>query len=258
VGSDHAVDWFEVDFGVERPVESLVLYFIDEGDSIVPPTRYDVEAWSGDRWVDLAGNRSPREPAGRRANRLTLSPVHASRVRVRFTHRPGAATGLSEIEVWGHAALPLPEPAARRRNLAAGATATASFSAAGDRVEHLTDMQIGFTRYARNRWSARGSPNARDWVAIDLGSVQTIAAIDLYLYGDRGLAAPTAYAVEIWNGRDWVPVGEQRRRPTQPTAWAMNRVVFDRVDTDRMRVVFDHALPSFTGVTEIMLWERAP
>ncbi len=35
----------------------------------------------------------------------------------------------------------------------------------------------------------------------------------------------------------------------------MNRVVFDSVVTDRLRVSFEHDLPSFTGVTEIMIWE---
>jgi hypothetical protein len=258
VGSDSAMDWFEVDFGVERAVESLALYFVEDGDSIVPPERYDVEAWMVDRWVKLDGRRSPETPAARRANRMTVDPVRASKLRVHFVHRGGAATGLSELEVWGHAPLPLAEPATSSRNLAHGATVTASFTSPGDEVDHVTDMQVGFTRYSRNRWSARGSPNTRDWVVLELQGTRTVGALDVYFYGDRGLAAPAVYAVETWNGREWVGVVERSRRPTQPTAWAMNRVVFEQVETGRVRIVVDHDLPSYAAVTELMIWEREP
>ncbi len=233
----------------------MVLYFIEEGDSVALPTAYAIEARVGDRWVEVSGVRTPRSPAASRANRTVFPEVRTSAVRVRFTHQSGRATGLSEFEVWGHAPLPLASPRPGSPNLAFGADATASYTYSGDRLEHLTDMLIGFTRYSRNRWSARESPNQRDWVALDLGQARTVGVLDLYLYGDRGLEAPSSYAVEVWNGRSWAPVVERSRRPERPTAWAMNRVVFDSVVTDRLRVSFEHDLPSFTGVTEIMIWE---
>jgi hypothetical protein len=119
-------------------------------------------------------------------------------------------------------------------------------------------MQLGFTRYSRNRWSARESPNPRDWVAVELGSTHTVGVVDLYLYGDRGLGTPASYAVEVWDGGGWAPIDERSRQPATPTAWAMNRLVFEPVATDRVRVLFDHALPWFTGVTEIMIWGNEP
>ncbi len=258
VGSTNAEDWFQVDFGIERPVESVVLYFIEDGDSIGPPAAYAIDVRDGDRWVEVSGERSSGVTTARRATRVSLATAPTSGIRVRLTHRAGRATGLSEIEAWGDAPLPLAEPLAPSPNLAFGATATASYTYSGDRLEQLTDMQLGFTRYSRNRWSARESPNPRDWVALELGSTHTVGVVDLYLYGDRGLGTPASYAVEVWDGGGWVPIDERSRQPETPTAWAMNRLVFEPVATDRVRVLFDHALPSFTGVTEIMIWGSEP
>jgi hypothetical protein len=258
VGSANDEDWLAVDFGIERPVEAVVLYFIEEGDRITPPAEYAVDVREGDRWVEVTGERTPALPAARRANRVSLGTIRTSGLRIRLTHQAGRATGLSEMEVWGQGALPLEEPRMPSPNLAFGASATASYTYAGDRLEQLTDMQIWFTRYSRNRWSALESPNGQDWVAVELGAMHTVGVVDLYLYGDRGLAAPASYAVEVWDGSAWVPVGERSRFPEMPTVWAMNRVVFEPVETDRVRLLFDHDLPSFTGVTEIMIWEREP
>ena len=256
-GSPNAEDWFAVDFGVGRPVRSVNLSFIEEGDSIAPPVEYAIDVWRNGEWDPVPATRSPRVPGGGRSNHAILGSRvgPTSRLRVRFTHREGMATGLSEIEAWGDAPLPLPAPVSPSANLATGARVTASYTFEGDRLEHLNDMQIGFTRYSRNRWSARGSANASDTVTIELDGVHAIGAIDLYLYGDRGLEAPAAYAIETWNGGEWEVARETGRVPSIPTSWAMNRVRLAPAETDRVRIVFDHALPAFTGVTEIMIWE---
>jgi hypothetical protein len=61
--------------------------------------------------------------------------------------------------------------------------------------------------------------------------------------------------VQHWDGVDWTNAQHQLRTPTRPAAWALNRVRFDAVRTDRIRVVFQHDLPAYTGVTELMIWE---
>jgi hypothetical protein len=254
LGSNNPTDWFEIAFGVERPVESLALYFIEEGDSLAPPAQYEVEVWAEDGWVEWTGRRSPAQPTARRANRVHGDPVRTSRLRVRLTHQDGRATGVSELEVWGHAPLPLTPPSMPSPNLAHGAALNASFTSPADDLQHLTDMQIAFTRYSRNRWSARDSPNAADWVELTLDSATTVSVIDIYFYGDRGLAAPAAFDIEVWDGSAWGPASERSRVPAEPTAWAMNRVELVPVETDRVRIRFEHALPDYSAVTEVMMW----
>ena len=117
-------------------------------------------------------------------------------------------------------------------------------------------MEIAFTRYSRNRWTAWNSPNEQDWVVVDFGEPRSVYGIDLYLYGDdRGVRAPRSYGVEWWDGGGWSEVSGQERVPGDPTAWAVNKVRFPAVETRRIRVVFQHDLPAYAGVTELMVWE---
>jgi hypothetical protein len=40
----------------------------------------------------------------------------------------------------------------------------------------------------------------------------------------------------------------------EPTTWALNTVTIEPVETQAIRVVFEHALPAFSGLTEIEVW----
>jgi hypothetical protein len=263
-GTHNLSDWFEVDFGVPRRIETVKLYFLDDGDGVVAPEDYQVQMWYDGSWVDIpAQRRTPWTPTGHRANVVSFSMIETSKIRAVFTHRRGSATGLTEFEVWGHGDLPLSEPTAPVRNIAFNAMgtgyprATASFTAPEARVEQVNDMQFGFTRYSRNRWSARRSRNTSDWVQIDFGASRTVGRLDLYLFGDaeRGEKAPRDFRVQYWNGEGWRDAVLRSRFPQRPTAWARNTVTVDPVVTDRIRVVFEHDPPAFTGVTELMIWE---
>jgi hypothetical protein len=118
------------------------------------------------------------------------------------------------------------------------------------------DGRIALTRYSRNRWTAYRSPNRADWLEVDFGEAKRVGSVELYFYGDGGgIAAPKEYHVEVWRDGAWRPVAEQSRTPEAPMAWAQNTVKFDPVGTPRVRVIFTHALPAFTGVSEMRVWE---
>ena len=264
VGSGNATDWIAVDFGVSRPIAAVKAYFYDDGAEVLPPASYDIQFWDGDTWVDVPRqHRSPSEPTGHRANVVSFPEITTSKIRLVVAHQVGASSGVAEIEAWGTADGPLPEPTAAARNIAFSAAdaggfprASASFTSPRDRLDHLNDMQIAFTRYSRNRWSGYGSPNTHDWVAIDFGTLKTVEVVDLYFYGDgRGLAAPKAYVVQFWDGEEWTDAEVRTRRPDDPTASALNRLRIVPVETERIRVVFEHDSPAFTGVSELMIWE---
>jgi hypothetical protein len=259
-GSGNRQDWLVLDFGVERPVETLKLYFLDDTAGVKPPARYDVQYWRDSAWVEAPGQRrSPAEPEGRRANVVAFRRIMTSKVRVVLTHRPGASSGLTELEAWADVPLPLAPPSAPAHNIAFGATASASISAPGDRVGEVNDMRMAFTYYSRDRWTALGSPNRRDWVQLDFGRRRTVRQVDLYLWGDgAGVRAPRDFTVEVWDGARWVEPQVQSRRPEAPATWDVNTVRIQPVETERIRVVFEHHLPAMTGVTELMVWDEIP
>ena len=266
-GSGRARDWLVLDFGTARPIEELRLYFLDDGAGIRPPSHYAVEIWSGGAWVPApAAHRSPLHPTGRRPNLVSFArPVETSRVRVTLTHRPGASTGLTEMEAWAHVPLPLAEPTAPTANAAYDGArrglprASASFTAPSDSVAQVNDMRVAFTRYSRNRWTAYGSPNASDWVQLDFGEPTEVRVVELYLFGDgRGVRAPRRYTVQYWEGARWVDARVRSRTPERPTASAVNTVRIDPVRTEKVRVVLEHDLPSASGITELMVWGEEP
>lgn len=260
-GSSSPRDWVTVDFGIERPVDRLALYFLDDGTGILPPASYEVERWTGSAWERVAGQRrTPREPTGHRANWVRFDRVRTSRIRVVLTNRPGAATGMTELEAWADIALPLVRPTAAPLDLAFNdgiaqfPRVSASFTSRFDKLEQVNDGRIAFTHYSRNRWTAYESPNASDWIAVDFGSAKQVGLIELYLWGDdRGVKAPKDYTVQYWDGGRWLDATVQRRMPGQPATWAVNAVRIAPVETQRIRVVFQHDLPAFTGVSELVV-----
>ncbi len=101
LGSGNAADTVQLDFGVSRPVEWVMLYFLDDGDSIRAPAGYKLAAWRNGAWQEIPDQRrSPEQPQGHRANRVSFAPIETSRLRLVLTHQPGASSGLTEIEAW--------------------------------------------------------------------------------------------------------------------------------------------------------------
>jgi hypothetical protein len=263
IGGRNARDTVTLDLGVERRFQRIALYLLDDGATgpVRAPASYDVALWRGGGWVTVPSQlREPARPEGRRANQVSFPPVSTSRIRVILEPRAGAPVGLSELEVWGADRLPLARATAASRDLAFndGGTgyprASASFTSANDRVEQLNDLRVAFTRYSRNRWTAYQSPNPIDWVEIDLGTPKTVRTIELYLYEDgRGIKAPRDYSLQIWNGGAWQEARVRSRVPGRPLASARNLVSIEPVSTSRVRVVLEHDLPAFSGITELIV-----
>jgi hypothetical protein len=173
-------------------------------------------------------------------------------VRVILVPNGRAPLGLSELEVWG--APDVGPVRAQPRDLALAAHASASFTSSDARAEQVNDGVVAFTRYSRNRWSALGSPNASDWVELDLGAPTTIGRVELYLWGDGDrVRAPRNYTIQLWDGTAWRPARERSRFPARPLASARNVVLIEPVKVSRVRVLFEHDLPAATGVTELIV-----
>ena len=263
-GSPNDSDDVTIDFGMERPLNALKLYFLDDGAGAVPPREYAVEVWQGGAWSSIADQRrTPETPTGRRANTVRFPELRTSKVRVRLVHADGGRSGLTELEAWGRAKPPVdpaPEPPgnlARRREGADFPKTSASFTSRFDKVEEANDGRISFLPTPRNRWTCYESPNAEDWLAIDFGKPTTVGRVELAIFDDRGgVQAPASCEVQFREGEAWKAVENATREPKDPIGGTMNTVTFRPVTTPALRVVFRHRGAARSGVSEIQLFER--
>jgi hypothetical protein len=278
--------WFQVDFGVERALSQVELYFLDDasgpaveavgeeassgfplhaaqvGVPILPPAAFEVEYWDGEGWRPIPEvRRSPEIPTGRRSNQLTFPEIRAASLRATFTPQEGATLGLTEFEAWGQGPLPPPTPEAPVPNLALNVAGegypriSASYTYQADSPWQAVDGRLALTRYSRNRWTAFQTTNQEDWLEVDFGEMKRVGRVEIFLYGDgRGVAAPKAYRVQVWTEGSWREVTPSSRTPEAPLAWAMNRVEFEQETTERIRVTFRHAGPMATGVAEFRVF----
>jgi hypothetical protein len=110
-GSTNASDWCAIDFGVERSIDAVKLYFLDDGENVVRPASFDLDAWNGKDWRAIPDQtRNPAKPTGRCANVITFPERKIQKIRARFIHAASGRTGLSEFEAWGPAENPYSPP----------------------------------------------------------------------------------------------------------------------------------------------------
>jgi hypothetical protein len=238
------------------------LYLLHDGDKVTLPQRIELEYLDGKDWAEVPGQtRTPRSPAGHRANVIHFPAISTAKLRVTFRHAKDGRTGLPEIEAWGDAVLPVTPAPPPAGNLALNTTgkgypkASASFTSRFDKVEEVNDGVTNFNPTPHNRWTSYESPNKSDWLEIDLGEAKEIGRIELAIYDDRGgVQAPARYEVEYWDGVRWQPAADQKKAPEEPTGGQINEVRFHKVKTSRARVVFTHRGMARSGVTEIFIW----
>jgi hypothetical protein len=261
-GSTAAKDSVTIEFGVKRRLHTVKLYPLDDGGKIAPPAKMEVEYHDGKEWKAVKEeSRTPATPKGRMANTIRFAEVETDRLRVVFTHADGSRTGLSEIEAWGDASLPVTAPPFPTGNLAYNPgkkpfpRASASFTSKYDKVEMANDGVMNYSPSPHNRWTCFGSPNRSDWLEIDLGAKKTVGRIELAIYDDRGgVQAPASYLVQYFDGKSWQDAREQRKSPAAPVGGQRNEVRFERVETQRVRIVFTHRGKARSGVSEVLLW----
>ena len=99
-GSPNKTDWLEIDFGEEKVFQKVVLHIYDDRGGVQTPGSYTIQTLKGTKWTDVQNiQRSPAEPRGSSENIATFAPQSSTKVRVVFTHKGQAKSGLTEIEV---------------------------------------------------------------------------------------------------------------------------------------------------------------
>lgn len=270
VGSPNESDWIELDLGQIRQIHTVKLYVLDDdgqaGSTVSAPARIHVQVWQDDGWVALSGSdREPSfvTPVGHQPATLTCPPQDIQKLRIVLDHAAGHASGLTEIEVWGDARLPVALPGPPVGNLAyrsPGAEfpqATASHTSRFDDVRFANDGVTNFLPTPNNRWTSYESTSSSDWLEIDFGQPTEFDSAELAVYDDGGgVQAPANYVVEVWDGSKWSQVANSTFRPATPTGGQWNEVRFDRISASKVRFVFQHQGDARSGVSEVLIWKR--
>jgi F5/8 type C domain len=99
--SPNATDWLEIDFGAPKEFARVELALYDDCGGVRAPERYDIQYWDGKEWRSAANQkREPAIAAGGQFNEVTFDRMTANKVRVVFTHRGKARSGVTEVFVW--------------------------------------------------------------------------------------------------------------------------------------------------------------
>ncbi len=261
-GSLNDRDWCILDFGTPRRLHTIKFYLLDDGVSILAPSRIDLDYWDGKTWTPIPKQtRSPEQPTGHQANSIRFPELEITKIRTIFMHAPKGRTGLTELEAWGDAdgpITPAPPPAgnfAFNPGSKPFPKASASFTSRFDKVEWANDGKVSFGPTPHNRWTTYESKNDSDWLEIDFGKSQKIDRIELAIYDDRGgVQPPTMYIVQSWDGAFWTDAKDQIKKPELPTGGQINEVRFAPIEAARVRVVFTHRGKSRSGVSEMLVW----
>ncbi len=134
----------------------------------------------------------------------------------------------------------------------------ASYTWQFDSAWRAIDGRIIFDVVPANRWTNYKSTTAGDWLDIDFGGTRTLTQVKLYLFADDvGVRVPVRYTLKYWSEGGWREPPNSTRTPQAPVANMTNTIVFDPVQTTKIRVNFVNAHESACGVTEIEAWGPA-
>lgn len=257
-------EWIAVDFGVERPINEIKLYFLDDGEETVPPTGYEIQTWNVDKWQShISTNHTPQSPVGKKPNIITFTePQNTSKIRIQLIPQSNQSVGLTEVEAWGPAEFPLDQPTDEIKNLAYNPDGklypvfSASYTSPGSSLAHVSDMKYLIPYNVSPAWTSEGSPNDTDWIEINLGPRKTVQKIDIIFAGDRGRAgAPASFEIQYLNDGEWETAVAQSQSSEEPKAMALNTFVLDKpVVSNKIRFLLTHQMDGYTGISEIMVW----
>ncbi|HZC25488.1 MAG TPA: LamG domain-containing protein, partial [Actinopolymorphaceae bacterium] len=182
----------------------------------------------------------------------------------------GLGSNARVVDSFSKAGVDLTHP---NQNLAAGKTATASFTTTtpasqatdpANAVDGFTISGLPVTQGAyvgtNPIWGDQGSPNAQDWLQVNLGKLTTISNAKVFFYSNKAFGAggntyrePASYTLQYLRGSTWVDLPHQAPGPATP-APNLNALTFSPVVTSQIRLVMTRATGFAVGVKEIQVF----
>lgn len=247
VYSEEKQDWAGIDFGTEREIQKIIIYFVEDDDKIKAPKLYSLEYWDGKKWKEIPKQiRQYGTPQARKGNSIAFNNLSTSKIRVSLVAEKGYSVGISELEAWGKASFPISVPVSKKS--VSEFKASASHTSRFDDVDAIVDGKAD----KNGRWTAFESPNSTDWVQVDFNRETTINRAYIYFYEDNSnIFPPKEVTLQFWNGEAWTNVSNQKSIPEVYLGNSLNIFKFDEVKTSKMRVLMLHKTRKFSGIYEL-------
>ena len=109
-------------------------------------------------------------------------------------------------------------------------------------------------------WGDLGTPNAQDWLQVDLGKPARFNDVKVYFYSNKAFGSggntyrePAAYTVQYFNGTSWVDVPGQVHSPQTP-APNYNEVRFAPVLAQQVRILVTPMTGFGVGIKELQVF----
>ena len=265
-GSPNAADFLEVDFGKPRTVHTIRALTLDDRElpnsRIRAPKKIELHYWKEGVWQTINVTKEIPAPDGHRPHTFKFEPLTFQKFKVTLTHADGFKSGLTELEAWGEAKLPLSRIPARPGNLAFNdgisvfpKASCSHHDVYGGVPRSANDGVTIFSASPMNRWTSYGSPNKSDWLQIDFGKEVEFRRVEIGIYDDRGgVQAPKSYELQRWSAGKWTPISDARLSPEKPAGSQWNTATFNPVKSDKLRIVFQNNGGARSGATEVTVW----
>jgi len=251
--SEEKQDWAGIDFGTEREIVKVVVYFVADDNSIKAPKSYTLEYWDGQQWRAVPNQKQQYEtPMARKGNTITFAKLTTSKIRISFTPEQKYNVGISEMEAWGTAQFPISVPAdiSTHNNLG---HASASYTSQFDDVNTIVDGKAD----KNGRWTAFESPNKSDWIQVVFDNKKVVDTAYLYLFEDANMLPPAKTTIQYWNGNSWKEVKNKKMIPEKMVGNALNMIKFNEIKSDKFRVVMVHSPGKYSGVYELEFFKNS-
>lgn len=251
--SEDKQDWAGIDFGIERDIQKVNIYFVEDTDKLKAPKSYVLEYWNGNSWKEIPKQKKQyKAPQARKGNSITFPNIATRKIRVSLTPDKKNNMGISEIEAWGEAKFPISIPDKKEVDSTLGQKVSASYTSQFDNVKAIIDGKAD----KNGRWTAYESPNESDWVQIDFNNKTAINTAYIYFYEDASnVFPPKQVTIQYWNGSFWEYVKSQISVPENTLGNALNIIKFDEIKTDKIRVLMLHKPEKYSGIYEVEFYK---
>ncbi|MDX1930503.1 MAG: discoidin domain-containing protein [Pirellulaceae bacterium] len=99
--SPNAVDWLDIDFGKDLAIGRVELHVYDDRGGVQAPTEIKLQSFEAGQWKDIAEQQAtPVRPVGGTLNTIRFPKLTTPKLRILFTNKDKARSGVTEVEVW--------------------------------------------------------------------------------------------------------------------------------------------------------------
>jgi hypothetical protein len=132
--------------------------------------------------------------------------------------------------------------------------ASASYTSPYDDAQRAIDGENFYLDIPNTRWTSYLSPNPTDWWSVDFGQLRQVSDVRIYFYNDNGgVKTPVSYQLQyLTSTGEWLDIPNQIRDPVAGND--LNRITFDPIQTQALRVVVTPQPGSGAGITEFQSW----